>query len=334
MSGTVPTAPMVPAGEMENQVQVPDSKPNAPPAYSPYAVPGPQGPVGLPPAALPAGLPAVYYSAQQPTTFPLHQPGSTAPVQYQPGRYPAPRQNAPVTWMPMPAPMPNCPPGLELLTQLDNIHVLQHFQPVELMVNFEVNNKYDVRNNENQMVFMVNEDTDDVTRNTYQSLRPFVLRVTDAMGREVMTMQRPFKCTCCCYCCCPSVRQEMEVQCPPGVTLGFIREQWRPCRALLSVQNERREAMMSICGPCFTYGCCSDSAFQVKSLNGTPAGSITRKWSGVATVVADADHFEINFPLNLDVKEKAMIFGACFLIDFMYFETSAESHHRSQHHHH
>ena len=30
--------------------------------------------------------------------------------------------------------------------------------------------------------------------------------------------------------------------------------------------------------------------------------------------MSDADHFEIHFPLDLDVTMKAMIFGACFLI--------------------
>lgn len=43
-------------------------------------------------------------------------------------------------------------------------------------------------------------------------------------------------------------------------------------------------------------------------------GSIIRKWNGLLSAMGDADHFEIHFPLDLDVKMKAMIFGACFLI--------------------
>lgn len=63
------------------------------------------------------------------------------------------------------------------------------------------------------MVYIVTEDTDDITRNTYRTLRPFVLRVTDCAGREIMTLQRPFRCTCCCFCC-PSARQEVREQSP------------------------------------------------------------------------------------------------------------------------
>ncbi|KAI4031959.1 phospholipid scramblase 4, partial [Homo sapiens] len=208
MSGVVPTAPEQPAGEMENQTKPPDPRPDAPPEYNSHFLPGPPGTAVPPPTGYPGGLPMGYYSPQQPSTFPLYQPvGGIHPVRYQPGKYPMPNQSVPITWMPGPTPMANCPPGLEYLVQLDNIHVLQHFEPLEMMTCFETNNRYDIKNNSDQMVYIVTEDTDDFTRNAYRTLRPFVLRVTDCMGREIMTMQRPFRCTCCCFCC-PSARQE------------------------------------------------------------------------------------------------------------------------------
>ena len=37
-------------------------------------------------------------------------------------------------------------------------------------------------------------------------------------------------------------------------------------------------------------------------------------------MVTDADNFVVTFPQSLDVKKKALLLGACFLIDFMYFE--------------
>ncbi|XP_045151028.1 phospholipid scramblase 4 isoform X2 [Echinops telfairi] len=271
MSGVVPTAPEHPAGDMENQHKSPDPRPAAPPDYMSHYAPGPPGPVVCPPAGNPGGLPMAYYSQPQPNAFPLYQPtGGTQITQYQPGKYPMSHQTTPISWMPGPTPMTNCPPGLEYLAQLDSLQVLQHLEPLELMTHFETNNRYDVKNNLGQMVYIVNEDTDDFTRNAYRTLRPFILRVTDCMGREVMTMQRPFKCTCCCFCC-RTARQE------------------------------------------------------IKSLDGVSnIGNIIRKWNGLISAMADADQFDINFPLDLDVKMKAMIFGACFLIDFMYFERSPQ----------
>ncbi|XP_069775922.1 phospholipid scramblase 1-like isoform X3 [Narcine bancroftii] len=50
-------------------------------------------------------------------------------------------------------------------------------------------------------------------------------------------------------------------------------------------------------------------------------GRISKQWSGLVREAAtDADNFGVQFPKNLDVKMKAALLGACFLIDFVYFE--------------
>ncbi|XP_012660388.1 phospholipid scramblase 4-like [Otolemur garnettii] len=302
---------------MKNEGTLSDPRPDDPPQYNSHFVPGPPEPAVPPPAGEPGGLPMGYYSPQQPSTFPLGQP--TDPIQYPPGEYPVLNQPVAGVWMPGPPPVPNCPPGLEYLTQLDNIHVFQYYDPLEMTTNFVANNRYDVKNNQNQVIYIVNEDSDSCTRNTCPSLRPFVLRVTDGTEQEIMTMQRPCRCSCCC-CCCPSARQEMEVQCPPGVTLGFVSEDWSLCRAVYSIQNEKKENEMRVRGPCMESG--SVTVYEVTSPDGVShIGSIIRKWRGMLSETRDADHFDIQFPLDLDVKMKAMILGACFLIDFMYYDS-------------
>ena len=37
----------------------------------------------------------------------------------------------------------------------------------------------------------------------------------------------------------------------------------------------------------------------------------------------DMDNFGITFPMDLDVRCKATLIGACFLIDYMFFEKKA-----------
>lgn len=39
----------------------------------------------------------------------------------------------------------------------------------------------------------------------------------------------------------------------------------------------------------------------------------------------DADNFGVTFPLDLDVKMKATLLGAVFLLDFMFFEQPQNS---------
>lgn len=56
-------------------------------------------------------------------------------------------------------------------------------------------------------------------------------------------------------------------------------------------------------------------------MNGDEVGKISKQWSGLAReMFTDADFFGINFPMDLDVRMKAVMLGACFLIDAMFFE--------------
>jgi len=44
-------------------------------------------------------------------------------------------------------------------------------------------------------------------------------------------------------------------------------------------------------------------------------GRISKQWSGLLReMFTDADHFGISFPMDLDVRMKAVMLGACFLI--------------------
>lgn len=63
-------------------------------------------------------------------------------------------------------------------------------------------------------------------------------------------------------------------------------------------------------------------------------GRISKKWSGFAReAFTDADNFGISFPMDLDVKMKAVLIGACMLIvsiEFVWQESqSIESFNRS-----
>ncbi len=64
--------------------------------------------------------------------------------------------------------------------------------------------------------------------------------------------------------------------------------------------------------------------FKVLSADGEQeVGEICKLWSGfVKEAFTDADNFGVTFPPNLDVRIKATLLGAVFLIDFMFFEDS------------
>ena len=67
---------------------------------------------------------------------------------------------------------------------------------------------------------------------------------------------------------------------------------------------------------------CYNEDFEVLTLEEEQQiGKVTKQWAGAFTeFITDADNFGITFPMDLDVKVKATLLTACFLIDFLYFE--------------
>nr|XP_014334790.1 PREDICTED: phospholipid scramblase 1 isoform X1 [Bos mutus] len=277
--------------------------------YPSAAFPGPPGHIGYPGPQAGYAVPPPGYASPGPVGFPVqHQP-----VTGHPG---APTQ---VPWMPAPLPPLNCPPGLEYLTQIDQLLIHQQIELLEVLIGFETNNKYEIKNSLGQRIYFAAEDTDCCTRNCCGPSRPFTMRILDNMGREVITLERPLRCTSCCFPCC---LQEIEIQAPPGVPVGYVTQTWHPCLPKFTIQNERREDVLRISGPCVICSCCADIDFEVKSLDDKyVVGKISKHWTGlIKELFTDVDNFGIQFPLDLDVKMKAVMLGACFLIDFMFFE--------------
>ncbi|XP_042553500.1 phospholipid scramblase 1 [Dipodomys spectabilis] len=316
--------------------------PGLPPQYPPAPFPGHPGYQGpqdsfpvpragypVPPAGFP--VPPADYPVPQ-AGYPAPQPGYTGagpagfPIQGQPG-YGPPGGLAGVPWMAAPQPPLHCPPGLEYLSQIDQILVHQQIELLEVITGFETNNKYEIKNSLGQRVYVATEDTDFCTRNCCGAARPFTLRILDHTGREVITLERPLRCS---SCCCPCCLQEIEIQAPPGVPIGYVAQAWHPCLPKFTVQNERKEDVLKIVGPCVVCSCCSDIDFEIKSLDEEViVGKISKHWSGfVREAFTDADNFGIQFPLDLDVKMKAVMLGACFLIDFMFFEHTGDKQQR------
>ncbi|XP_046708085.1 phospholipid scramblase 1-like isoform X3 [Silurus meridionalis] len=141
----------------------------------------------------------------------------------------------------------------------------------------------------------------------------------DNLGYEVMRLTRPLRCGSCCFPCC---LQELEVQSPPGFPIGYIVQTWHPCLPKYTIQNEKKQDILKIVGPCCPWKCCSDVNFEVLSLDETASvGRISKQWAGLLKeAFSDAENFGIEFPMDLDVKMKAVLLGACFLIDFMFYE--------------
>ncbi|KAG0715728.1 Phospholipid scramblase 2 [Chionoecetes opilio] len=215
-------------------------------------------------------------------------------------------------WMPAPS-VGNCPPGLEYLTQLDQMLVKQKVELLEAFTGFETANKYKVLNTMGQQLYYAKEDSDCCTRNCCGPLRPFDMKILDNNQMEVMHLNRPLACTSCCFPCC---LQSLEVSSPPGTVIGTVKQDWSILKPKFSVCNASGDVILRIEGPLCTCSICGDVEFTVLSAEGdVPVGKISKQWTGlVKEAFTDADNFGISFPMDLDVKMKATLLGAVFLI--------------------
>lgn len=239
-----------------------------------------------------------------------------------PGQPPVP-PNAPGVFQGATGGVPaNCPPGLEYLTQIDQMLVQQQVELLEAFVGFETANKYVVKNTLGQQIYFAAEDTNCCTRQCCGNNRCFDMKILDNTQKEVIHLHRDLRCT---TCWCPCFLQKMEVT-AGGQTIGYVCQTWSPCFPKFSVQDAKGDVVLRIEGPFCTCNCCGDVEFDVTSEDGnSKVGKISKQWSGlIKEHFTDADNFGINFPMDLDVNVKATLLGACFLIDFMYFERSGD----------
>ncbi|XP_065841128.1 phospholipid scramblase 1-like [Oscarella lobularis] len=235
------------------------------------------------------------------------------------------QQPTAVQWMPAPeAGPPDCPPGLEYLTQIDQLLVHQQVELLEMITGWETANKYDVKNSMGQRVYFAAEQNSCFQLQCCGASREFNLTIVDNAQREVIHLYRPLRCTSCCFPCC---LQELVVEAPAGQPVGYVKQRWTLWIPEFDICSADGNVVLKIVGPCCTWSCGSDVEFKIFTPDKqTEVGKISKQWSGlVKEMFTDADNFGITFPLDLDVKMKAVMLGACFLIDFMFFEQSGDN---------
>nr|CAD7424155.1 unnamed protein product [Timema monikensis] len=257
---------------------------------------------------------------QPPSGYPQPAGFGQPPISTQPGMGPPPGPPGGLEgWMNMPQGIPNTPPGLEYLTMIDQLLVHQKVELLEAFTGFETKNKFTIKNSVGQKMYYAVEDTDCLTRNCCGPNRPFDMKILDNYKNEVIHLYRPLACDSCCFPCC---LQSMEVTAPPGNVIGSIEQKWSICTPLFTIKNAAGDDVLKIEGPICTFSICGDVEFKVLALDGvTQVGKISKQWAGLLReAFTDADYFGITFPMDLDVRMKAVMLGACFLIDAMFFE--------------
>lgn len=255
--------------------------------------------------------PPGYHMVPISTTAVTMQPGITVP---------------PGFWVASQGPVANCPAGLELLLPLDRIVCHQEVELLEAFTGWECKNKYAVKNQQGAQLYYAFEESDGCERFWCSNSRGFTLRLVNSANQEVLRIVRPFKCLagdalCCCLGdCCKPLLHEASVQLPNGTHLGKVREYVQCCHPAYRVFDENDKVQLKIEGPICKW--CQDD-YHLSTTDGQSIGVIRKEWGGMARECwTKATDFSVQFPLDLDVKMKAVLLGATFLIDFVAYEES------------
>jgi len=238
-------------------------------------------------------------------------------------------------WMSQPEQnVPNCPPGLEYLTLLDQVLVHQQVELFEAFTGIETKNKFLIKNSVGQQCYFAYEESDFCMRICCGPARGFMMHIVDNTGKEVIRVTRDFKCCAgCCWCADGDghCSFKLQVESPPGNPIGSVHQigsAWRPWYELRDAANEPVFKIKGPCCPCSGVCCTCDFPFELLSARGDseePVGRITKQYAGIAKeAFTDATNFSVTFPQDLDVKMKAVVIGACFLIDIMFYERSGD----------
>ena len=192
----------------------------------------------------------------------------------------------------------------------DRLTVRQKKKWVEILLSFELTNKYDVYAGGAVPTLRVEEQGRGflgiILRMFLGTARPCHAYVTDAQsGSVLMQLHRRFR----------FIFHRLEVATGNGEALGAIERRWSWLRRIYNIYDARGNEVLEVFGPFF-----KPWTFELR-VREQSIGVITKRWSGLGKeMFTDADNFGIEMQNVQDPIHRALAFAALVLIDVVHFE--------------
>lgn len=210
------------------------------------------------------------------------------------------------------------PPGLECLLNLDAL-----FLRTEIVLFDEAPYRYHIFNNTGQQLYFAIEEND-YTGWAYNW--NFEVSMLDSRGLEVIHLYRPLYAADggCCFACCTS--PSLEVHAPRGNVIGYVTHETTFGDHRFKLTDAAGNDVLWTEKPSCLLNCFTDIEFPMLTPDKTAqVGTII--WQPgenphFPLFVTRSSHYEITFPKEpkeLNVQMKAVVMGACMLIDCMFF---------------
>lgn len=193
-------------------------------------------------------------------------------------------------WAPIPKIRPaDCPPGLECLISVDQV-----------VIGFGQGNKHSVNNIRGQKLFYVLDGSNCCVRHFCCNCKSFKMELLDHYGNVLIDMQRSSA------CCLP----EMRVYAPLGTCIGRVKQTSALLRKSYAVYDAQEQLQLIVKGS----SCTQPEEHKILQEQGEPVGRMSKAWADLDRILFGKQTLVgVSFPLNLDVRLKTNLIGACFL---------------------
>ena len=143
-------------------------------------------------------------------------------------------------------------------------------------------------------------------------------------GAKVGTIQKPFKCSCCCICR-PELILTLE---DSNETVGKIKEEFSLCDdsyKIINIKNESRyrvSATICQCGLFCSNTVCGrncDTSFTIEEpITHEPIGTIAKQ--NIGDKNNPEESYEIKFPRKANSNDKLLLTALGIMIDYQFFD--------------
>ncbi|CAK8673463.1 unnamed protein product [Clavelina lepadiformis] len=149
----------------------------------------------------------------------------------------------------------------------------------------------------------------------------FTMHVTDSRNVEVIRVESASRLLSrdCCWAKLDPCLHYARIQAPVGNVIGQVKQTMPGCFSRYVVLDSYQHKIFTIQRESSNFSLFNFN-FVIKTNDGNTVGGITRKWSGLPEdVFSNARKFSVTFPQDLEVKMKAVLLGALFLINSVHF---------------
>lgn len=176
----------------------------------------------------------------------------------------------------------------------------------EILTGIEQRNKYHIYDEHGQELYFAGENHVSIFwRFFMKALRPFEIQIIDEMGAVQLIIRRPFR----------WMFQECSIFSPDETLLANVKWEFAVLNRKYVITDHSGAEIFRLFGPLF-----KPWTFKIMKFD-HQIGIIAKRWSGLfKEAFSDEDHFGLMLDEPASLKDKEILLGSVFLIDFVHFE--------------